>query len=192
MFLTDRTTRTDALEAWRDAARLVSTRWEVFREADAESRPWAFASYVAALDAEEAAAAEWPGFFHAGRQVEHDGTPSSPLLRRDRRGAQLQCRRSSRNVSNCSRDSHRLTTRQPPSTGPAIRSRFPAGGLVASPQASVTTASNAELPPGSSTTTSTGMCSSSPIDLRWACDRVRGVWSPADGGPWSIGFRRAR
>jgi hypothetical protein len=46
-----------ALEEWREAARLVSTRWATVREAQAESRQWAFASYVAALDAEEAAAA---------------------------------------------------------------------------------------------------------------------------------------
>jgi hypothetical protein len=51
--------RTDrALEAWRDAASLVAMRWGVFLEAEPESRPWAFASYVAALDAEEAAAAD--------------------------------------------------------------------------------------------------------------------------------------
>ena len=50
--------RDQALEAWRTAADLVGTRWQNFREADAESRPWAFALYVAALDAEEAAAAE--------------------------------------------------------------------------------------------------------------------------------------
>ena len=49
---------TPAMAAWREAAELVSTRWAVFLEADAEARPWAFASYVAALDAEEAAAAE--------------------------------------------------------------------------------------------------------------------------------------
>jgi hypothetical protein len=61
MFLSDRSTRARTLEAWREAARLVSTRWEVVREADAESRSWAFASYVAALDAEEAAAAEMAG-----------------------------------------------------------------------------------------------------------------------------------
>ena len=61
MFLSDRSTRARALEAWRDAARLVSTRWEAVREADAESRSWAFVSYVAALDAEEAAAAEMAG-----------------------------------------------------------------------------------------------------------------------------------
>ncbi len=47
-----------ALETWRDAASLVATRWQVFLEAEPESRAWAFASYVAALDTEEAAAAE--------------------------------------------------------------------------------------------------------------------------------------
>jgi hypothetical protein len=47
-----------ALETWRDAASLVAIRWRVFLEAEPESRAWAFASYVAALDAEEAAAAE--------------------------------------------------------------------------------------------------------------------------------------
>jgi hypothetical protein len=47
-----------ALETWRDAASLVAIRWRVFLEAEPESRAWAFASYVAALDAEEAAAAD--------------------------------------------------------------------------------------------------------------------------------------
>jgi hypothetical protein len=50
--------RDQALEAWRDAADVVGIRWQNFREADSESRPWTFALYVAALDAEEAAAAE--------------------------------------------------------------------------------------------------------------------------------------
>jgi hypothetical protein len=53
--------RARALDTWRDAARLVSTRWEVFLEADREVRACAFASYVAALDGEEAAAAEIAG-----------------------------------------------------------------------------------------------------------------------------------
>jgi hypothetical protein len=58
MFLTARTSdQAKALEEWREAARLVSTRWDTFLEAEAESRRWAFKSYVAALDAEEAAAA---------------------------------------------------------------------------------------------------------------------------------------
>jgi hypothetical protein len=47
-----------ALEAWREAASVVRLRWQAFLEADAVTRQWAFASYVAALDAEEAAAAE--------------------------------------------------------------------------------------------------------------------------------------
>jgi hypothetical protein len=50
--------RARAVETWREAAGLVATRWQVFLEAEPESRAWAFASYVAALDAEEAAAAE--------------------------------------------------------------------------------------------------------------------------------------
>jgi len=50
--------RDRALEAWREAADLVRVRWQVFLEADAESRSGAFASYVAALDAEEAAATD--------------------------------------------------------------------------------------------------------------------------------------
>jgi hypothetical protein len=47
-----------AHEIWRDAASLVATRWQVFLESEPQSRAWAFASYVAALDAEEAAAAD--------------------------------------------------------------------------------------------------------------------------------------
>jgi hypothetical protein len=50
--------RARALDAWRDAAQLVSTRWEDFRQAGSETRGWAFESYVAALDAEEATAEE--------------------------------------------------------------------------------------------------------------------------------------
>jgi hypothetical protein len=50
--------RARALERWREAATVVGIRWRVFLEAEPEGRPWAFASYVAALDAEEAAAAE--------------------------------------------------------------------------------------------------------------------------------------
>jgi hypothetical protein len=42
---------------WRDAAELVSSRWRTYLESEREGRPFAFASYVAALDAEEAAAA---------------------------------------------------------------------------------------------------------------------------------------
>jgi hypothetical protein len=66
MFLIGRgTAESDALEAWREAARLVSTRWALFVEAEAPARQWAFASYVAALDAEEAAAAELARFSFA-------------------------------------------------------------------------------------------------------------------------------
>jgi hypothetical protein len=57
MFMIDRTDpRAQALEAWRDAEQLVATRWRSFLEAGPEARRFAFASYVAALDAEEAAA----------------------------------------------------------------------------------------------------------------------------------------
>jgi len=50
--------RDEALEVWREAADVVGVRWRGFLEAESESRQWAFALYVAALDAEEAAAAE--------------------------------------------------------------------------------------------------------------------------------------
>jgi hypothetical protein len=45
-----------AMDVWREAAELVSIRWQMFLEAEGEGRSWAFAAYVAALDAEEAAA----------------------------------------------------------------------------------------------------------------------------------------
>ena len=50
-----------ALEAWRDAAQLVWTRWHTFVEAEPETRAWSFAAYVSALDDEAAAAAELAG-----------------------------------------------------------------------------------------------------------------------------------
>jgi hypothetical protein len=50
--------RLEALETWRAAARLVSERWERFLGAEPEMRIFAFASYIAALDSEEAAAAD--------------------------------------------------------------------------------------------------------------------------------------
>ena len=57
MFTIDRIDpRAEALEVWRDAEQLVSTRWDAFLKAEHESRRFAFARYVAALDAEEAAA----------------------------------------------------------------------------------------------------------------------------------------
>jgi hypothetical protein len=46
------------VQTWRDAAGLVSIRWRLFVEAEHDRRAWAFASYVASLDAEEAAATE--------------------------------------------------------------------------------------------------------------------------------------
>jgi len=59
MFVIDRIDpRAQALEVWRDAEQVVSTRWDAFLKAEAASRRFAFASYVAALDAEEAAATE--------------------------------------------------------------------------------------------------------------------------------------
>ena len=51
-------TYSDALDAWRSASELVRDRWHRFRVADGGDRSAAFAAYVAALDHEEAAAAE--------------------------------------------------------------------------------------------------------------------------------------
>jgi tRNA(Leu) C34 or U34 (ribose-2'-O)-methylase TrmL len=50
--------RREALNTWRAAAHLVSSRWDRFLHAEPEMRVFAFASYVAALDSEEAAAAD--------------------------------------------------------------------------------------------------------------------------------------
>jgi uncharacterized damage-inducible protein DinB len=59
MFTIDRIDpRAEALEVWREAEQLVSTRWDAFLQAEPEARRFIFASYVAALDAEEAAATE--------------------------------------------------------------------------------------------------------------------------------------
>jgi hypothetical protein len=44
--------------AWREAAYVVSLRWDAFLRSEALTRSFAFGSYLAALDAEEAAAAE--------------------------------------------------------------------------------------------------------------------------------------
>jgi hypothetical protein len=46
---------------WRATANVVWERWRTFVDAEASSRAFAFASYVAALDAEEAAAKLIPG-----------------------------------------------------------------------------------------------------------------------------------
>jgi hypothetical protein len=48
--------RAEAYEAWRDAAGLVAARWHLYLEAEPSRRAYAFAAYVAALDAEQAAA----------------------------------------------------------------------------------------------------------------------------------------
>ena len=47
-----------ALDVWRDAELFVQLRWDTFLVADRASRPDAFADYVAALNAEAAAAGE--------------------------------------------------------------------------------------------------------------------------------------
>jgi hypothetical protein len=47
-----------AFDIWREAADLVGRRWSVYLAVDPEARTFAFASYVAALDAEEAASFE--------------------------------------------------------------------------------------------------------------------------------------
>jgi hypothetical protein len=47
-----------ALDTWRDAELVVQLRWDEFLVADRASRRGAFAAYVAALDAEAAAAGE--------------------------------------------------------------------------------------------------------------------------------------
>ena len=47
-----------ALATWHDAERLVQLRWDTFLAADRASRRGAFAAYVAALDAEAAAAGD--------------------------------------------------------------------------------------------------------------------------------------
>jgi hypothetical protein len=50
--------RPETLATWRAAARLVSDRWDTLLGIEPEMRRFAFASYVAALDFEEAAATE--------------------------------------------------------------------------------------------------------------------------------------
>ena len=50
--------RAHVLEAWRSAEELVALRWRAYLDADSETRPAAFAAYLAALDVEEGAADE--------------------------------------------------------------------------------------------------------------------------------------
>jgi hypothetical protein len=47
-----------ALDAWRDSELTVRERWDAFLVADGASRRDAFAAYMAALDAEAAAAGD--------------------------------------------------------------------------------------------------------------------------------------
>jgi hypothetical protein len=60
-------------ERWRDAANVVAARWEIFLHAEAEVRGVAFASYVAALDTEEAAATELAVLASANRRIAMTG-----------------------------------------------------------------------------------------------------------------------
>jgi hypothetical protein len=46
------------LDAWRSAAEIAGYRWHQFSQADRDARPFMFAAYAAALNREEAAAAE--------------------------------------------------------------------------------------------------------------------------------------
>ncbi len=48
----------EAREKWRSAAEMARDRWTQFSLADRAARPFMFAAYIAALDREEAAAAE--------------------------------------------------------------------------------------------------------------------------------------
>ncbi len=48
----------EALEGWRSAAQIAHDRWTQFTVAERAARPFMYAAYVAALDREEAAAAE--------------------------------------------------------------------------------------------------------------------------------------
>ena len=74
MFLTtppQRRASREALEVWRAAAHLVSARWQAFLQADREACRCAFASYLAALDAEEAAAADVAALAARDRNLVH-------------------------------------------------------------------------------------------------------------------------
>ena len=48
----------EALDGWRSAAEMARDRWTQFTVAERAARPFMYAAYVAALDREEAAAAE--------------------------------------------------------------------------------------------------------------------------------------
>jgi hypothetical protein len=70
----------DAYEAWRVAARLVSVRWRTFLDAGSETRRLAFASYLAALDAEQAAAADVAALASCDRDVVHVRLVGEPTV----------------------------------------------------------------------------------------------------------------
>jgi hypothetical protein len=57
-YIGERLDDTRVLATWRDAELLVQLRWDDFLAAERASRRGAFAAYVAALDAEAAAASE--------------------------------------------------------------------------------------------------------------------------------------
>jgi hypothetical protein len=61
----------EAAQVWRAAAQLVWVRWQTFLDAGTETRRLKFASYVAALDAEEAAAADMAALAAMEREVVH-------------------------------------------------------------------------------------------------------------------------
>jgi hypothetical protein len=48
----------ELLAEWRSTAALADDRWQQFKACERAARPFMFAAYVAALDREEAAAAE--------------------------------------------------------------------------------------------------------------------------------------
>ena len=77
MFLDNRGTNQERLfDEWREAARVVGERWSDFLGAPAECRRATFASYVAALDAEELAATS------LGEANARTTRPVLPALRR--------------------------------------------------------------------------------------------------------------
>jgi hypothetical protein len=73
-----------ARERWRHAARVVSARRDVFLAADPEMRTFAFASYAAAVDAEETAAAAMAKLVSRARRVSGQRTESWTSLERAR------------------------------------------------------------------------------------------------------------
>jgi len=56
MFITYASALEEALESWRLASQVVDARWDAFVHAESDTRRAAFALYLAALDAEQAAA----------------------------------------------------------------------------------------------------------------------------------------